>query len=255
MKQVTIVGGGGGLGSKLVEQLLDRDYRVTVVGRTRPKEPRLQNFLTTDVTHTDWRSLYATIEKLTGAPISAVVFVAGTAAFGRTAQIPPERARQTFELNFWACTSAATAAAEYWSEARRPGKFLAILSIVARHAVPLEAYYSASKAAAARFLESLQFEYAGRKIELMSVFPGMLKTPFRRRAEWYGVTSASDEQGADVQQTSRAIIRLLEGRRRTRVIGWRERSIDVADHVLPGVYDRVVLRARARKLLAFDAVS
>lgn len=255
MKQVIVVGGGGGLGSALVEQLLDRDYSVVVVGRTRPKEPRLKNFLSANVTHTDWKSLYPTVEALTGTRTDAVIFVAGTAAFGRTALIPQDRARHAFELNFWACASAATAAAEYWSEARRAGKFVAILSIVARHAVPLEAYYSASKAATERFLEGLQFEYASGKIDFISVFPGMLKTPFRSQAEWYGVPSCGDDEGADVKQTSRAIIRVLEGTRRTRVIGWRERSIDVADHVLPGVYDRVVLRSRARRMLASDVVT
>jgi short-subunit dehydrogenase len=178
-----------------------------------------------------------------------VIFVAGTGVFGKTVAIPLERARQTFELNFWACTTAARAAAEYWDDKKRAGKFLAILSIVARRAVPFEAYYSASKAAAARFLDCLRLEYGHKNIEFMCAFPGLLKTPFRSQVEWYGPKPALKDEGADVDRTARAVVKLLEGRRKARVIGWRERSIDLADRILPGLYDRAVLRKRVERLL------
>jgi short-subunit dehydrogenase len=248
MKEIAIVGGGGGLGSALVRQLLDRKYKVVVIGRTKPEDERIQKFCAIDVASADWQSLYRTIEIETAAPVDAVIFVAGTAVFGKTALIPAERARQTFELNFWACAMAARAAAEYWDDKSQAGKFVAILSIVARRAVPFEAYYSASKAAIARFLECLQLEYAHKNIDFVCAFPGMLRTPFRRRAEWYGIEPACADEGADVQRTARAIINLLTGRRKTRVIGWRERAIDLADRAFPGLYDLVVLRNRVKKI-------
>jgi len=40
---------------------------------------------------------------------------------------------------------------------------------------------------------------------------------------------------------------LLEGSRRARVLGWRERAIDFTDRVFPGLYDRLVLRRRVRR--------
>jgi len=249
VKQVLIVGGGGGLGSALVKQLLDQNHKVVVIGRTKVTDERIHKFYLVDATRVDWRSLYVTIEKETAAPIDAVVFVAGTAVFGKTALIPLERARQTFELNFWACTTAARTAAEYWDDKRKAGKFVAILSITARRAVPFEAYYSASKAATARFLECLQLEYSHKKMEFVCAFPGMLRTPFRRQAEWYGFEPTFADEGADVQATAQAVINLFEGRRKTRVIGWRERSIDLADRLLPGLYDRAVLRNRVQRLL------
>jgi short-subunit dehydrogenase len=252
MKQMVIVGGSGGLGQALVTALLDHNCEVTVAGRTKAADERAR-FYAIDALTADWRSLYQSIEADTRTPIDAVIFVAGSAVFGKTALIPAGRARQTFELNFWACGAAAKAAAEYWSGHDRAGTFLAILSIVARHAVPLEAYYSASKAAMARFLESLQFEYASQNIRLLSAFPGMLKTPFRRQSGWYGIAPAATDEGADVGKTAHAILGLLEGKRRARVIGWRERSIDLADHLLPGLYDRLVLRARAKKQISHEA--
>jgi short-subunit dehydrogenase len=191
---------------------------------------------------------FGTIEKETGAPIDAIIFVAGSAVFGRTLAIPLERARETLELNFWACTSAARAGAEYWCARNRSGKFIAILSIAARQAIPFEAYYSASKAATARFLECLQFEYDHRGIEFICAYPGALRTPFRSRSEWYGLIPRNCSQGMDVRKPAQAVLNLLAGRRKAEVIGWRERAIDLAGRLVRGLYNRAVLQRRAKKL-------
>lgn len=249
MKQVLIVGGAGGLGTALVRQLLDQKFLVVVAGRSGAADERVQHSYVIDATSVDWRSLYSTIERESGTPVDAVVFVAGTAAYGSTASFPPEQARNIFELNFWACTSAAKSIAEHWVEAQSAGKFVAVLSIVARRAVPFEAYYAASKAAAARFLECLDLEYTPKRIRFLSVFPGVLNTPFRRQAEWYGFRPTFADRGADVRGTARAIQQVLEGSRRARVIGWRERIIDFADRLVPGLYDRAILRRRVMRML------
>ncbi len=249
MKKVVIVGGAGGLGSELVRQLLDRGLEVVVAGRSRAADARVARSHLIDAAGVDWRSLYRTIAEDGSTPIDAVVFVAGTAAYGRTELFPAERARAIFDLNFWACASAARSAAEHWVASRRPGTFVAVLSIVARRAVPFEAYYAASKAAAARFLECLDLEYAGKGIRFVSAYPGTLDTPFRRRADWYGFEPPAADGGAGVGRVARAILRLLDGTRRSRVIGWRERSIDLADRLAPGLYDRLVLRRRVGRMV------
>ncbi len=249
MKQVMVVGGGGGLGTAIVKKLLDHGCQVVVAGRTRPVDQRIRHFYSIDATKVDWQSFYLTIENETAMPIRAVIFVAGTAVFGKATLIPAERARQTFELNFWACATAAKAIAQHWEDRDQPGRFVAILSIVARRAVPFEAFYAASKAAAARFLECLQLEYAHKNIEFVCAFPGTLKTGFRRDSEWYGIEPGAAEKGSDVQTTAEAIVKLLKSKRRSRVIGWRERSIDLADRLWPGLYDRAVLQNRVKRLL------
>ena len=250
MKQILVVGGGTGLGSAVVKYLLERDRKVIVAGRTKPADALpIQKFYAIDAAAVDWPSQLAGIEKEIGAPVDAVIFVAGKGVFGKADLIPVERARQVFDLNFWACASAARAAAEYWAGKRQPGKFLAVLSIAALRAVPMESYYAASKAAAARFLECLQLEYESKKIGFISVFPGLLNTGFRRTAEWYGLQPAFADEGADPHKTARAVFELLEGKRKTRILGWKERAIAFADRLLPGLYDRVVLRGRVERLM------
>jgi NAD(P)-dependent dehydrogenase (short-subunit alcohol dehydrogenase family) len=249
MKSTLVVGGAGGLGGAIVQELLDDRVEVAVAGRAPAADPRVRRHYRIDATSAEWRGLFSTVEADLAIPLDAVVFVAGTAVFGKTASIPIERARQTFELNFWACTQAATEAARHWTDRARPGTFVAVLSIVARRAVPFEAYYSASKSATARFLECLDLEHAHKDIRFVCAFPGTLKTTFRSHADWYGVKPDRSETGADVRATARAVVELLKGRRRTRIIGWRERTIDLADRFWPGLYDRTVLRHRVSSIL------
>jgi NAD(P)-dependent dehydrogenase (short-subunit alcohol dehydrogenase family) len=248
MKQVAIVGGSGGVGNALTTHLLDCGWEVVVMGRQNARDRRVRKFYRADTFAAPWRTLYQAVESDSGAPLNAVAFVSGTAAFGRTALIPHERARQVLELNFWACTAAATAAAEHWAAGENPGKFLAVLSIAARRAVPFESYYCASKAAAERFLACLDLEYGGRGIRFISACPGLLRTAFREQADWYGVQRDTNEGGTDVRTTAQALAALLAGERRRRVLGWRECAIDLADRLFPGLYDRVVLRQRVHQV-------
>jgi short-subunit dehydrogenase len=120
---------------------------------------------------------------------------------------------------------------------------------VARRAVPFEAHYAASKAAAARFIECLHLEHEGDGLRFVPVYPGMLRTPFRTEAEWFGLAPPGGG-GADARGAARAIVAVLRGRRRSRVIGWRERAIDLADRVSPALYDRAVLRRRVLRTRA-----
>jgi short-subunit dehydrogenase len=248
MKQVLIVGGGGGLGSAIVRQLLNQRIAVVVAGRTRSLDKRVALSYKIDATVLDWRAFYTTVERESGAPIDGVVFVSGTGGFGKTSMFPVERARHVFELNFWACSAAATRMAEHWSSTSRTGTFVAVLSLAARRAVPFEAFYSASKTAADRFLQCLDLEYAPEGIRFLSALPGVLKTRFRENADWYGLEPDGSDRGTDVNTAARAIGELLKGSRRARVIGWRERVIDFVDRVAPGLYERAVLRRRVAKL-------
>src|SRR5207247_1753730 len=121
----------------------------------------------------DWPAVLATIEAAAG-PIDGVVFVAGTAVFGPSDETPDAAARAVFELNFWSLAHAAQAAAARWTAEGRTGSFVGVLSIAGRRAVPQEAWYGASKAAAARFLECLQLEHDPAHIRVVPAFPGLL---------------------------------------------------------------------------------
>ena len=61
--------------------------------------------------------------------------------------------------------------------ARRSGQIAAILSLAAICPLPSESTYSASKAAAASYLQSLRPRLREQGIRVTSIFPGFVKTP------------------------------------------------------------------------------
>lgn len=243
-RHALVIAPHGAVGGAVARELRRRGARVTGAGRTPPDAGAVDAFLPLDLSAASWPQLYASAAG--AAPLDAIVYAAGIGTFGRTGAIPPEDARAVFEVNFWAVTDAARAAADRWVRDATPGCFLAVLSIAGRRAVPFEAYYGASKAAAVRFLEALQLEVPP-SIRFVAACPGLIRTPFRSRSVWHGMPMLPADGGATPEKTAVALCDLLEGSRTSRVIGWRERAIDLADRFAPGLYDRLVLRPRVAR--------
>lgn len=237
LDHVLVVGATGGVGRAVLDQLAKRGKRVSVVGRSAvPGFAGWQR--TTDVAHADWASLFAEIDAHD--PVDAVVFVAGTGAFGPAACVPNSTAREILELNFWSVARLATATAEHWGARRRRGRFVAVLSLAALRGMPFETHYAASKAAAARFLQALQFEYP-RSIHIDVIHPGLIATPFRSRIPHFGVpTETTACTGDPPEQTAQAILDLLEGHTGPRTVGKKARAIAILDRISPSIYDRLV---------------
>jgi NAD(P)-dependent dehydrogenase (short-subunit alcohol dehydrogenase family) len=250
VRHAVVVGASSGVGKLLVDALLSQEVVVSTVGRTPPPRPPAWHRQCADVAGLDWAAVYADAERHAGVAIDAVVYVAGDATFGRASAIPRARARQLFEANYWGPVAAATAAEHLWADARR-GSFVSVSSISARRAVPFEAHYCASKAACARFLDALGLEHPDGRLRFTSVYPGRLRTSFRGKADWYGAPpDPAPTQGSDPSIVVHAILRVLAGRAGLRVLGARERAIDLVDRLSPSLYDRLVLRRRVRNALA-----
>jgi len=244
VRHALVVAPHGGVGGAVARELRRRGTRVSGAGRTAPGDGVVDAFHPIDLAGADWEALYD--RAAAGGTLDAVVYAAGTAAFGRTGEIPIDEARATFDVNFWPLAAAARAAASRWEREGTAGCFLAVLSIAGLRAVPFEAFYGASKAAAVRYLESLQLEVPP-SVRLVPACPGLIRTPFRERARWHGIAPPASEYGATPEETAAALCDLLEGSRRARVLGWRERAIDLVDRAFPGLYDRLVLRRRVQR--------
>ncbi|HQQ76650.1 MAG TPA: SDR family oxidoreductase [Thermoanaerobaculia bacterium] len=240
-RHALVIAPHGAVGNAVAGELRRRGARVTGAGRTPPDPGVVDSFLPLDLASADWPRLLA--EASGDGPLDAIVYAAGSGAFGLAGSIPEDQGRAVFEINFWALTEAARAAAARWTRDGTPGTFLAVLSIAGRRAVPFESYYGASKAAALRFLEVLDLE-TPESIRFVAAAPGLIRSPFRSRAAWHGMAEPPATGGASPGETAVALCALLEGSRESRVIGWRERAIDLADRFAPGLYDRLVLRPR-----------
>lgn len=244
-RHALVVGAGGALGQAVVRVLGAEGVVVSAAGRSLAEGVTVRGFETIDVRTADWEGVLARAGDAPP-PVDLVVYVAGTAVFGEVLETPEDEARELFELNLWAMSRAARAAASLWQSRGLRGSFVAVLSVAGRRAVPGEGYYGASKAAASRLLETLDLESRGTGCRFLGVFPGRTKTPFRDTARWFGKRAAEPPYAASPEEVARKTVDVLLGRRLGRVFGLREQIVDLADRISPALYDWVLARRRSR---------
>lgn len=122
--------------------------------------------------------------------------------------------------------------------ARRAGTLAGIASIAGFRGLPGSGAYSASKAAAITWLESLRAELAGSGVRVVTVCPGYIDTPMTRVNRYRMPFLLSAGEGA------RRIARAIDGGRTFAVVPWQ---MAIASLVLRGMpnwlYDRLAARA------------
>jgi short-subunit dehydrogenase len=240
-----VVGASSGLGAAVAKELTARGYSVSALAR-RNGPPGVARSIPCDVT--DDASVIDAFRGATagGGDPDAVVYCAGEPVVGRTLAVPGELARRAFEVNFWGLERVVRSAYPAL-KARGGGAIVALLSIAGIRAVPFEAHYGASKAAAARFLESLALEAEPDGIHVSYLAPGYIPTGFLERSGFHGLEAPLTTSGSNVtpEDVARATADLVQGKRNRAVLGWRESAITLADRVAPGAYDRL-LRRRMR---------
>src|SRR6185437_10489343 len=98
--------------------------------------------------------------------------------------------------------------------------------------------YSASKAAARVWTESLRTELHGSGVSVVCICPGYIDTPMTRVNRFRMPFLISADQAAP------RIARAIAARRRVAVIPWQMALVSVVLRVLPGwLYDRLAAKA------------
>jgi len=125
-------------------------------------------------------------------------------------------------------------------EAKR-GTFVGIASVAGFRGLPGAAAYSASKAAAIRYLESLRVELHGSGVRVVTICPGFIDTPMTKKNP-YPMPFIIDADDA-----ARRMARAIDAGRSYSVIPWQMAIVGRILNALPNfVYDRL-LAGRARK--------
>lgn len=125
----------------------------------------------------------ASVEACAGAVLAAagridvLVSNAGRMVFGPAEEVPLAEAQQMFEANFWGAARLVNAVLPSMRSAGR-GHVVLVGSIAASVAIPLNAFYAASKAALARYAEALRQETRHLGVRVALVEPGDVRTRF-----------------------------------------------------------------------------
>ena len=118
------------------------------------------------------------------------------------------------------------------------GTLCGIASVSGFRGLPGAGAYSASKAAAISWLESLRAELVGSGVSVVTICPGYIDTPMTRvnRYRMPFIISADD--------AAKRFARAIAAKRRLAVIPWRMALVAALLRVLPGwLYDRLAARA------------
>lgn len=122
--------------------------------------------------------------------------------------------------------------------ARRIGVLTGIASVAGFRGLPGSGAYSASKAAAITYLESLRVELVGSGVAVVTVCPGYIATPMTARNPYRMPFLMTPDAAA------RSIARAVERRSRFHVMPWPMALVGAVLRVLPRwLYDRAFAKA------------
>jgi len=123
----------------------------------------------------------------------------------------------------------------------RAGTLVGIASVAGFRGLPGAGAYSASKAAAIRYLESLRVELRGSGVAVVTVCPGYVATPMTARNPYRMPFLLSADKAA------RLIGRAIERRKRFYVLPWPMGWLAILFSAVPRpLYDRVFARTKRK---------
>jgi len=118
------------------------------------------------------------------------------------------------------------------------GTLVGIASVAGYRGLPGAAAYSASKAAAISYLESLRVELRASGIKVITICPGYIATPMTAKNPYPMPFMLSADQAA------RAMLDIIDSGKTFAVIPWQMAIVSALLRALPGaLYDRLAARA------------
>jgi 3-oxoacyl-[acyl-carrier protein] reductase len=186
-KTVFVTGGARGIGEGIVNALAVDGYNVSFsycssTGQAEALRDDLQvrypaqtfNSHQIDMSDRDQVDEFATLISATEA-LYGLAYNAGGSYDTLAALVDQDRAEALFQLNFWALTRLAGAAARPLMRAKS-GRIVAVGSITAQMGVSGNSIYAASKGAMQSYLRTLAIELARKGVTANTISPGYIDT-------------------------------------------------------------------------------
>ena len=243
--RVVITGASSGIGTALARRYAGAQTALALIARREDELTRLAGSLAgTTVTYpldvTDTAALERAARDFVaryGAP-DLVIAAAGVSVGTHGDEIADlAKLRRVLEVN---TTGLAAALAVFAPAMRAAGKgtLVGIASVAGFRGIPGAGAYSASKAAAIAWLESLRTELAGSGVAVVTICPGYVDTPMTRVNRYRMPFLLGPDDAA------RLMVRAIAAKRRLAVIPWQMALVGRLLRMLPApLYDRLVARA------------
>ena len=252
-KVVVITGGSDGIGKALIEGLIPRGAKVATCGRSHDKIYKLQmeysnvllHAVACDVSNEEEcrRFVESTIETFGG--IDILINNAGISMRALFADCDTKVTRKVMEINFLGavyCTKYALP-----SILEHKGTIVGVSSTAGYRGLPGRSAYSASKFALQGWLESLRTELLHTGTEVMWVCPGFTASNIRNAALTYngkaqGESPLEESKLMTAHQCAVQIVRAIEKRKRTLVMGFGNKAEIFVFKFLPRLADKLTYK-------------
>ena len=219
-KVVLITGASSGIGAALARVFAAEGARVALAARSGEKLQALAaSFgpnalaLPTDVTDSAQvrRMVQATVERF--GRLDILINNAGVGMYAPAASMPPEQFKQVVATN-WVGPVYAIQSAVPQMRQQGGGQIINISSVAGKIPIPWMGAYCGTKFALNALSDSLRMELAADRIQVLSVCPGRIATPFVQNAFRDAAIRPLPSDGISAERVARAVLRAsLQGKR------------------------------------------
>lgn len=256
-KTVWITGASSGIGAAVARVASQRGARLILSARREEKlaeiragcdEPDRHRLLPLDLT--DAGSLPAAAERALAfdGAIDVLLLNAGVSQRSLARDTRLEVDRRIFEINYFGAVALAKAVLPAMRE-RGDGHFVVVTSLVGKIGTPMRSSYAASKHALHGFFDSLRAEEWEAGIRVTLICPGFIHTELPKAAltgdgSPQGTMDRAQLEGMAPDECAERILAAVERDRDEVLIGGRERFAVHLKRFLPGLFNRVIRKAR-----------
>ncbi len=251
-KRVVLTGASGGIGRELVEQLLQREARVVMVGRNADALASVEAALghagagdqqslfslTADVTSVAGRQLIVDFSQQAMGGVDMLINLAGAMSFTEFVEETDETTEQLFQANVLAPMQLSRLLLPQMVE-RGAGEIVNVGSIFGSIAFAWFTTYSATKFALRGFSEALRRELRGSGVGVSYIAPRAVRTSFNSSR----MVAMCNETGTtmdDPAVVAMEIVKTLEKGRRERYLGFPEKWFVRINSLFPRLVDRAL---------------
>jgi short-subunit dehydrogenase len=222
-KIVLLTGASSGIGAALAPVLHERGARLALIGRSTAALAELARptdlVVAADLTNAEQRAAAVAECLATFGHVDVLINNAGAGAYGSTIRMPDDVVRRVFELNFFALLELCQLAVPHMP----PGSLIVnVGSVGGQMILPWMSMYTSAKYAVTALTDCLRVELSVQGIDVMGVYPGHVRTPFQQHSLWgaapHILSPTRNRFTISSEECARAIVRGMEGRRRTIVI-------------------------------------
>ena len=172
---------------------------------------------------------------------------AGVGVLGAFEDVPEDVFRGVVETNFFGCVHGARAALPHFV-AQDDGVLVNVASMLGKMAMPYYTAYAAAKFAVVGFGETLREELIGTGVDVVTVMPAAIDTPFfEHSANYTGRALKPPRPVNDPEDVAAAIVRAVVRPRRELFVGGAARAMSALHTLAPTLYEQA-----ARTLTDFD---